>query len=49
MSVVHEKKEDDYVELDYTPKYDVLKISHDLQQPQQQIPHSQWILDGQQG
>ena len=30
----HEKKEDDYVVLDDTPKYDVPTIPHDVQQPQ---------------
>ena len=30
----HEKKEDDYVVLDDTPKADVLAIPHDVQQPQ---------------
>ena len=29
----HEKKEDDYAVLDYTPKDDVSTIPHDLQQP----------------
>ena len=32
----HEKKEDDYVVLDDTPKDDVLAIPHDVQQNQQQ-------------
>ena len=36
----NEKKEDDYVVLDDTPKDDVPTISHDLQQPQQKIPHT---------
>ena len=36
----HEKKEDDYVVLDDTPKVDVLAIPHDVQQLQQQIPHT---------
>ena len=31
----HEKKENDYVVLDDTPKVDVPTISHDVQQPQQ--------------
>ena len=34
----HEKKEDDYVVLDDTPKDDVPAIPHDVQQHQQQIP-----------
>ena len=33
----HEKKENDYVLLDDTPKADILAIPHDVQQ---QIPHS---------
>ena len=33
----HEKKENDYVVLDDTPKYDVPTVPHDLQQ---QIPHT---------
>ena len=36
----HENKENDYVVLDNTPKDDVPTIPHDLQQPQQQIPHT---------
>ena len=36
----HEKKEDDYVVLDGTPKDDVPAIPHDVQQPQQQMPHT---------
>ena len=36
----HEKKEDDYVVFDDTPKDDVPKIPHDVQQTQQQIPHT---------
>lgn len=36
----HEKKEDDYVVLDDTLKDDVPAIPHDVQQPQQQIPHT---------
>ena len=36
----HEKKEDDYVVLDDTPKVDVPAIPHDVQQLQQQIPHT---------
>ena len=36
----HEKKGDDYVELNDTPKDDVLAIPHDVQQSQQQIPHT---------
>ena len=36
----HEKKEDDYVVLDDTPKAHVPAIPHDVQQPQQQIPHT---------
>ena len=36
----HEKKEDDYVVLDDTPKDDVPTFPHDLQQPQQQILHT---------
>ena len=36
----HEKKEDDYVVLDDTPNIDVPIIPHDLQQLQEQIPHT---------
>ena len=36
----HEKKEDDYVMLDDTPKVDVPTIHHDLQQPQKWIPYT---------
>ena len=37
----YEKKEDDYVVLDDTPKDDVPAIPHDVQQQQQQqIPHT---------
>ena len=36
----HEKKEDDYVVLDDTPKDDVLAIPHDVQQQQKKIPHT---------
>ena len=36
----YEKKEDDYVVLDDTPKADVPTILHNVQQPQQQIPHT---------
>ena len=36
----HEKKEVDYVVLDDTPKADVPAIPHDVQQLQQQIPHT---------
>ena len=36
----HEKKEDDYVVLDDTPKDDVPAIPHDVQQVKQQIPHT---------
>ena len=36
----HEKKEDDYVVLDDTPKADVPAIPHDVQQLQQQITHN---------
>ena len=36
----HEKKEDDYVVLDDTPKDYIPLILHDLQQFQQQIPHT---------
>ena len=36
----HEKKEDDYVVLDDTLEDDVLEIPHDVQQPQQKIPHT---------
>ena len=36
----HEKKENDYVVLDDTPKDDVPTIPHDVQQPQQQIPNT---------
>ena len=36
----YEKKEDDYVVLDDTPKPDVPTIPHDVQQQQQQIPHT---------
>ena len=36
----HEKKEDDYVVLDDTLKANVLAIPHELQQLQQQIPHT---------
>ena len=37
----HEKKEDDYVVLDDTPKHDVPAIRHYVQQQQQQkIPHT---------
>ena len=36
----HEKKEDDYVVLDDTPKDDVPAIPCDVQQQQQQIPHT---------
>ena len=37
----HDKKEDDYVVLDDTPKDDVLAIPHDVKQQQQQkIPHT---------
>ena len=35
----HEMKENDYVVLDDTPKDDIPTIPHDVQQPQQQIPH----------
>ena len=37
----HEKKENDYVVLDDTPKADIPAIPHDVQQQQQQIPHTQ--------
>ena len=40
----HEKKEDDYVVLDDTPKDDVPTILHDVQQ---QYHTPQWMLDGQ--
>ena len=36
----HEKKEDDYVVLDDTPKDDLPAIPHDVQQQQKQIPHT---------
>ena len=36
----HEKREDDYIVLDHTPKDDVPAIPHDVQQQQQQIPHT---------
>ena len=36
----HEKKEDDYVVLDDTPKDDLPNIPHDVKQHQQQIPHT---------
>ena len=36
----HEKKEDDYVVLDDTPKDDVPAIPHDVKQQQQKIPHT---------
>ena len=36
----HEKKEDDYVVLDDTPKDNVPAIPHDVQQKQQKIPHT---------
>ena len=36
----HEKKENDYVVLDDTPKADVLTIPHDVQQLKQKIPHT---------
>ena len=36
----HEKKEDEYVVLDDTPKDDVPTISHDVKQLQQQIPYT---------
>ena len=36
----NEKKEDDYVVLDDTPKDDVPTIPHDVQQQPQQIPHT---------
>ena len=36
----HEKKEDDYLVLDDTPKADVPLIPHDVQQLQQQMPHT---------
>ena len=36
----HEKKENDYLVLDDTPKDDVPTIPHDVQQQQQQIPHT---------
>ena len=35
-----EKKEDDYIVLDDTPKDDVPSIPHDVQQLQQQITHT---------
>ena len=40
LSQQHEKKEDDYVLLDDTPKVDVPTIPHDVQQPKQKIPHT---------
>ena len=36
----HEKKENDYIVLDDTPKDDVPTIPHDVQQQQQQIPNT---------
>ena len=36
----HEKKEDDYVVLDDTPKDDVQTIPNDVQQKQKKIPHT---------
>ena len=36
----HEKKENNYVVLDDTPKFDVPVIPNDVQQPQQKIPHT---------
>ena len=36
----HEKKEDDYVVLDDTPKANIPAIPHDVQQPQKKIPHT---------
>ena len=36
----HEKKEDDYVVLDDTPKDDVPAIPHDVHQLQHQITHT---------
>ena len=36
----HEKKEDDYIVLEDNPKDDVPTIPHDVQQPQQKIPHT---------
>ena len=42
----HEKKENDYVVLDDTPKVDVPTIPHYVQQPQQQIPHTLVNVDG---
>ena len=45
----HEKKENGYVVLGDTPKDDVPVVPHDLQQPHQQILHTQWMLDDQQG
>ena len=41
LSQQHEKKEDDYVVSDDTPKDDVLVIPHDVQQQKEKIPHTQ--------
>ena len=45
----HEKKEDDYVVFNDTPKYDFLVIPHDVQKIQKKKHTHQLMLDGQQG